>query len=116
MAENNKLAAIQYINMMISRLQSRGWCQGAMRDAQGRCCLLGSTDLATDGYVTFTSSDPMVIVMLGIALVIGKQLPSSFKNKIVDIPVAEWNDAYCKSQEEAVAMLRQAKTLIGDYA
>ncbi len=72
-------------------LEKWGWCQNAIRDSDGRACLLGALSLSISR--------------------IGKGNVVAAMNRLerhLKMSVDAWNDDICKSQEQAVDALRAA--------
>lgn len=100
----------------IKVLNEKGWCQGGYSNASGQHCLAGALN-----QVIFGDGDPFsqngILRSTDEMFAIKSQIRSAIEKKIapVDamIPIAKWNDAPERTQQDVVKVLDLVKT---DYA
>jgi len=72
-------------------LEEKGWCQGTLRDEQGRLCVTGAIIVSSGGYprLAYKMTD-----------ILSKKLGED---------LTHWNDTFGRTKEEVIALLKEAE-------
>lgn len=84
---------------------SQGWCQGTLNTDSGDVCLMGAVFEASDESPRSRGIAVAFDVLCEAAHLSLTSLPSNYKH-----PLADWNDAPERTQEEVVALFDKALT------